>query len=499
MAAVESTQDVSTQEVVDFLKLLNSLASHQSTSFIEKTLKENKTMQDSLKATLKEKQEEYHTFARVMAKLKNDLDRAVERSKTAVAESDSAKSRADELTSEIEGAKSTIAARGQALEKGAAEITGLKSNVETLQKVVKTRDDVIKTQEERQAKDSASIKDLEGKLQTTANELVDTSNQLKDLQDLSCKVVDGSKEFVLTEINKVYGYAQRVAFDFFTDDLSDEILGDTHLFDGISRLVKPIPLPASNSGPAKKARIAAFLASLGSKLADQIFVPFYLPPDENQELPEGLGIDTITVMLSNLSHTDPKRELHLRSILLAISPQEQRNVAYERADDIAEDIFYELCDIVNKEHHQNFHHDVIKLCRLAVDSWDTLRPLKEKIEPFTETEEDTEKYWLPAELDVSSQAKKPQTPGKPNGLGSKPSLHSLKSAKGIKLVWPGFSYGNEVLKQGFMLLDSQIERANDEAPTKRNVRAMQRAHTASPVQTKRRSITKKSKFFKPVD
>ncbi|KAI0432353.1 hypothetical protein F5Y09DRAFT_301927 [Xylaria sp. FL1042] len=493
MASEVSTREVGTPEMVVFLKLLSDLAAHQSTTFIDKAIREHKEMKNTLEATLKQKDEEYNAFTRVMTKLKNDLDKEVATSKNAVAESESAKAKAGQLTNEIDEAKKTIVEKCQQLEEGASTINGLKGNVETLQKEVQTRNKVIKNREEQQAKATALIKDLEGELGDTKAKLVTTSNQLKELQDLSCKVVDGSKEFVLAEINMIYEEAQVLAFKYFQEDLSADILEDTHLFNEIAKSVKPIPLPASNTVPAKKARTAAFLAGLGSRLAGQIFVPFYFLPDEDQELPQ--GIDTITVMLSNLLHTDPKRELHLRSVLLAISPEEQRKIAYERADDIADEIFNNLGDLVLEGQQFEFHESVKRFCRHAVDSWDKLRTLKEKIEPFAETEVDTEKYWLPAELE-GGQAKKPQTNGKPNGLGTKPSLHSLKSAKGIILVWPGFSYGDEVLKQGFMLLDSQVERANEEVrPSKRGIRAMQRA---SPVQSQRRSVTRKSKFTRPI-
>lgn len=296
----------------------------------------------------------------------------------------------------------------------------------------------------------------------------------------------------MSEIDKIYGYAKSLALKYFTADLSDEILAETQVFERIGKDVR-LPLHPSNSIHAKKVRIAVFLASLGTRLADEIFVPFYLLPDENQDLPE--GIDTVTVMLSNLSQTDPKRELHLRSVLLAIYPEEQMKVAMERASEIATYLYFFLRHLVSEDQRENFRQDILQLCREAVLSWDTLRPLKEKVEPYTETEEESPKYWLPAELDAASQARNPQANGQPNGLGSKPSLHSLKSAKGIKLVWPGFSYGNKVLKQGFMLLESQVERASEEAPLKRNVRAMQRASPGFPVLPNRRSITKKSKFM----
>ncbi|KAJ3565266.1 hypothetical protein NPX13_g7567 [Xylaria arbuscula] len=483
MASVESPQDVGTQEVIDFFQLLGTLAKHASSNCVEKALKENKELKGDNDA-----------LVRALTSLQTKLDDQVKRSKDAVAQSDDAKAKASALTSEIDGAKQMIADKEKKIEEDASAITGLQGKVETLENDIKAREEDIKKLQEQQGKDASQISELNAELNTKKTELEVMSSQLKELQDLSCTVIDGSKDLVLSEIDKIYGYAKGVAFKYFTADLSEEILADTHIFEGIRREVR-LPLHPSNSIPAKKVRIAAFLASLGTRLADEIFIPFYLLPDEDQHLPE--GIDTITVMLSNLSQSDPKRELHLRSVLLAISPEEQIKVANERANQIATDLHFYLGHLVSEDQRENFRQDLLQVCRLAVVSWDTLRPLKEKVEPFTEAEEESSKYWLPAELDGSSQARKAQANGQPNGLGSKPSLHSLKSAKGIKLVWPGFSYGNEVLKQGFMLLDSQVERASEEAPSKRSTRAMQRASAGSPVLSNRRSITKKNRFMIP--
>lgn len=299
------------------------------------------------------------------------------------------------------------------------------------------------------------------------------------------------------EVDKIYSFARLVANKYFGEDLPNEILADLPLIEEVAKLVKPVPFPASNSQAAKKARVAAFLACVGSRLADQIFLPFYPVQDDEQYQD---GIDTISVMLSDLSVTDPKRELHLRSVLLGISPDDQLNVAYGRAQNIANEIFGTLGIVLSTEQQTKFLTDMKKLCRLAVDTWDRLRSLKAKVEPFTETSEESDKYWLPAELEaIGPQAKKiPVLNGGKmvTGLVSKPSMHSLKSGSKVVLVWPGFSYGADVLKQGFMLLDSQVRLADEETrPLKRTQRAMQRASTNSSLQSHRMSTIRKPKMF----
>ncbi|KAK5636470.1 hypothetical protein RRF57_012182 [Xylaria bambusicola] len=210
-----------------------------------------------------------------------------------------------------------------------------------------------------------------------------------------------------------------------------------------------------------------------------IFLPYYTRPDDEDDNPK-YGNDAITILLSDLSQSDPKRELHLRSVLLATSPGEQKQIARERADIIAMELYHMMGVLLSGEQQTKFGEELRKFCHEAVESWDMLRSIRVKVEPFMQTEEDTEKYWLPVELDTGSQVVAAK---QANGLAPKPSLRSLKSAKKVTFVWPGFSYGSEMLKQGLMLLDSQVRSADEESASphlKRKERAMQRAMTGSP-------------------
>ncbi|KAI0198399.1 hypothetical protein F4808DRAFT_261781 [Astrocystis sublimbata] len=495
MSSQTDTQEVTPPkvgipEVANFLNLLGTLMSDPSTTWIDRVLKDNEAM----KAAVTQKEIENNGFIQAIAKVSQDLSVEIEKSKLAIAQSDEAKAKASELATEMEQATKTLAEKEQKLQEDASTITSLQGSLESLGKEVSTRDEVIKKQEEQQANHAARIKELEGSLATTQSELDTITAQLSELRSFSCEMADGSKHFVLNEINRIYNFAKGLAERYFREDLSDAVLSNASLFEETRKFVRPIPFPNTNSANAKKVRIAAFLARLGSRLADLIFLPYYMEPDEEEEQQQGL--DAITVLLSNLSHSDATREMQLRSMLLAISPKEQKKIAYDRADMIADEISDYLGVLLSEEQQPKFEDDVRKLCKMAVVSWETLRPLKQKVEPFTQTDEDTEKYWLPAELEVdSSNQSKKQANGKTKGLGSKPSLHSLRSANKVILVWPGFSYGSEVLKQGFMLLDSQVKAADEEVqPLKRNQRAMQRATSSSLAQV-RRSTARKSKLF----
>lgn len=191
-ARMVNTQLVGNQDVANFFELLRALATSSSTTWIDQVLKDNEKM----KANVKEKEDDHNSLVRIITRLRNELDTEAAKSKEAISQSEAAKAKADELATEIEGAKKTIADKDQRLQEDVSTITTLRGSVEALGKDVQSRDDIIKKHEEQQANDDTRIKELEGSLGTTKAELDVRLNQLAEIQSLSCQVVDGSKEFV---------------------------------------------------------------------------------------------------------------------------------------------------------------------------------------------------------------------------------------------------------------------------------------------------------------
>lgn len=192
MACEAGVQAVANRDVANFLEVLRALANNPSTTRIDQVFKDNEKM----KADVKEKENDNDSLLRSMTKLQTKLDTAVAKSEDATSQSAEAKAIADKLTTEIEEAKKTIANKEKKLQEEAGTITTLKGNIETLNKEAKTRDDVIKKHEGKQATDGARIKELEGSLAKTKDELRAKLGELKELQDLSVRVVDGTKDFV---------------------------------------------------------------------------------------------------------------------------------------------------------------------------------------------------------------------------------------------------------------------------------------------------------------
>ncbi|KAI1821824.1 hypothetical protein F4861DRAFT_440553 [Xylaria intraflava] len=477
------------------------MAADPSTAWIRKLLEEN----EHLKAAALKQGGINGGLTLALGQLSEDLKKATAKSELAVSESEASKVKASELASQIDDAIKRIAEKDEQLQNDVTTINGLKTNVEHLDKEVKARDELVKKHEERQAQDDASILELKGELGSTKKQLETTSNQLKELEDLSWDMGTMSKDEILNEINKIYTDAKSLAMNFFGGDVPENVLQDAKTIAEISQVIEPIPFVPTNSLNAKKARMTGFMLVLGYRLAVRIFVPVYYQvpaPGEEYGVFQQDGND-ISFMLSSLAEVDPKRELHLRSVLVATSPDVQKEIALTRARDIADEIYDNFVDLLgeDREREIDFSNQIRALCDAAVESWGKLRVLGVKIEPFTDAEE-SEKYWVQAEMDIGGQArpqspssngnlKKQQSNGKTNSLASKPSIHSLSTASRVTSVWPGFCYGkDEVLKRGYMLVDSQIRKAREEMNSRRTLRAAVRA---SAPQMHRRTTGRKSR------
>ncbi|KAI8628971.1 hypothetical protein F5Y19DRAFT_103426 [Xylariaceae sp. FL1651] len=465
--------DMGTQHVSTFFTLLSSLATDQATAWIDQIIKDNELM----KTHIEEQKHGSDAFIRQLSRLDSELQAAVQKSENAVTEMNKAKTEVQGLQDQITAAQKEIANKDVEIQQKSSTIVDLKATLETRAGEVQARDNTIKEHQEQKAKDDDVISKLRGDLESTRAELTQTASDLQEIRDLSYQMNTKSKDDIINELDRVYNKAKMLSMKYFGDDLPEDMLIDTARFEEARQRFDPIPMPASNSTPAKKARIAACMAALGSRMAERIFVPFYIIPNGKLERPRD-DIDDIVTMLSNLSTNDPKRELHIRSILLAISPEQQMKVAYARAAEIACEVVDELGILLRPEQHESFENDLHGLCRLAVESWSSLRSLKEKIEPFNTTTEYTEQDWTPAELNLGTLQLangKQNGDNHANGLTIKSSMHSLKSSKTLAFVWPGFALGSDLLKHGSMLLESQVKAAEEEQPSKRRERALRRA------------------------
>ncbi|KAI0392249.1 hypothetical protein F5Y17DRAFT_369106 [Xylariaceae sp. FL0594] len=498
-------------QALAFLDLVKTLANDASTGWIEQLIRDNETF----KTQIAEEKEAAGAIYRSQAKLHLELERKDDEVKAAVAARDEAQTKAKDWETEVTMLNKKLEERDEELRLNAAKITELESKLAESEKELQTkvgehaeaigeRDQTISQHVDELKRERDTVKELQASLHSTETEFKAAKVKLDELEKMSCPLVPMQQDKIVKELDRVYNAAKALASKYFSEDLPDEVLAQADLFSHLGKEFQ-YPIPNSNSAAAKKARVAALLTDLGAWLSARVFVPFYTTA---MDAADDGGVDDVTMMLSDLWEEDPAREAYLRKLLLATSPDRQREIALRRADRIAEHVWASMSFMFVGEKKASFEKDLRRLCRFAVDRWDEVRPVCCKVEPFMGDDEFDDRYWLPAELNFvdsdsngsnnnnnnNNNKKSAQTNGnttngkakekekdKPNGLASKASMHSLNTLNQLDCMWPGFYADGQVLRKGYMLLASQIRGAIEESSPyrHRSRRSRQRAAASS--------------------
>lgn len=296
----------------------------------------------------------------------------------------------------------------------------------------------------------------------------------------------------------------RLATTFFSDGLPKATLENGGLWEDLHDKLKWLPLPPSNSKEARQMRMAACVGALGSRFAGHIFVPMYVEPDAGE----------ITNLLSSLSNTDSAREVYLRSVLLSVDPEHQKNIMRKRFVEIIETVHKTLGCLVREEKQSAFEAELREVCRVAVECWEFIRQTEVKVHPvfpaFNPMEDTAavfnDRDWAPIRLAIPGKDKvtelngisKTNGTGKKNGRdqdrnGDRDQEDSPPTTNGVhveeepsssifldvrRAVWPAFYVGDEVMK-GHVLLNSQAKSAWDEMSSPRRVQRQQKRRNGS--------------------
>lgn len=166
------------------------------------------------------------------------------------------------------------------------------------------------------------------------------------------------------KIGGFFPEAYKLVLLYFGDDLPDRICHEANAWDALRKHEavsgSRIPLPSSNSPPAKQMRIAAVLAVLGHHLAEQIFQPLYVL-DDGDELGD---------VLSELASDEPRRETFLRSVLLAVrTDREQQECRNKRIAEVFKATISTVQPLIADGKQENFRRALRDLCSRFCDVW----------------------------------------------------------------------------------------------------------------------------------
>ncbi|ROW07525.1 hypothetical protein VPNG_07068 [Cytospora leucostoma] len=386
-----------------------------------------------------------------------------------------------EKEKELDGLKKQELKVAMELKERREEVTALskglqKSREETSEAIETSKnrnDEVMKlrgaVEEEQKARDECQeeAKKTQAELTETKKKLEVTSLELASLKDLALplKTAVGESTSIKGKLDTIFSDVYRLAGRFFSElKLADDA------FQGIpwENLTKDdrlagIPLPPSNTPPARYMRRAAVIRLIALAAVRHLFQPVYLT-EEGGELGEAL--DEVHVL-------DPRRAHWVRSILLKIDTNEQSKNGKRRAEAVVRDVLQSVgALLVSSDGSQAKVHEfrdvLYRWCEKTLNVWQELQLLEPK---FTALFIDDAKSlrsedWtrLPDSPTLLAQGGAPT-----NGAGPRTEPKGgLISNEIVAKLWPAFLVSRAKdgvtrrFKSGYVLVEPQVSTARKE-------------------------------------
>ena len=262
-------------------------------------------------------------------------------------------------------------------------------------------------------------------------------------------------------------------------DLSESCLSDVKCWEGLRNnpaIHRSIPLPPSNSTPAKSMRVAAGLSVYARALAKHIMRPTYILRD-----------DEALEAFAELTKHDPEQEAFVRSVLLKAFPNRQVLAREALVKMVVADVVEALGWLVPSTQREHFQDGLKGVTGNIANGWSHTQVLEEAVRPsfvLDYTQEWTALPRLPGLGATTQKAKQQQQQQQESG-----SQEQEADGEVARPVWPSLiCYDPEhdmeaLLHHGYGLTESQMSHAIEEC-SRRTQR--QAARQAGPAPRKRR-------------
>ncbi|KAK2026470.1 hypothetical protein LX32DRAFT_730114 [Colletotrichum zoysiae] len=446
------------------VKLFQIISADTSFSYLQTIVVEN----ERLRTRTADLQTAYDVNLQTLTGLQRDV--AAERGRTAAKnnELEASKSTVAELNKKIEQTEAALKEKESQLTAGAEEISKLQGEFKKKEAENEQLQMALKNACSEVSKVKKAEHEAQEKIKTLRTELDKSETRLSKLDSFAVKLEPEPSGATRNQLDVIFKDSFALMRKYLGNDLANDVLSDSSRWNEVRNhpaVNRNIPVPSSNSPPAKKMRVVASLAILAFALSEHVFQPTYLL--DNNEL-AGL-LDYLTTA----SDFEKDMEAHLRSVLLKLCPSKHESNASERAKKASNDLIRRVGPLLPESKRDEFASALEKICQGAARCWAHVQRLVDRVDPVTRFEMTADMdAWKLMELpgmdgEPSKARGSPSPGGKKNG--AQPKTQASGSSSGavedvVAVVWPAFILFDEqeTLREGLVLKGSQVEEAKKE-------------------------------------
>ncbi|KAF2103310.1 hypothetical protein NA57DRAFT_72286 [Rhizodiscina lignyota] len=349
---------------------------------------------ERLQGELEEKETQLDVHLKSVGKLVNEkasLELSLEERDETV---NKAEKKADSLQKRVQQLEEAIHKQNDILTKFKAKTIDQEKELKAREEQVKQLGRKLREEQDRATQFEEGLKLLNTqhaataeKHETTERRLAEIETYMRRLRHEEPKVLDR-----VNRMNALWANTFNLVATYFKENLPNdclkkasawELLQDPDIFN------HRVPLPRTNSAPAKQMRIAVILAIIARLLDKHIF---YL----THELEEHSGIRTTLLQIA-VDHS--AKESFVRSVLLSLSPEDEEATT-ERINTFREQVMAYVEELLGTSAAATFNSELEKIARSAYETWDAVRTTTERYEPTFDA--DIEQFeWNTLDLDAA--------------------------------------------------------------------------------------------------
>ncbi|KFH45038.1 hypothetical protein ACRE_041120 [Hapsidospora chrysogenum ATCC 11550] len=311
--------------------------------------------------------------------------------------------------------------------------------------------------------------------------------RLEQLESFSIQMVDCTtiQETGNASLGSIFDAAYKLMESFLFQDVAQATLNKFPL-DAPTK----IPLPASNTLPARQMRLATGLAVLGHALGRHIFQPLYISEDK----------DGLTASMAKVLDDNPELETHARGVVLNLLDDDILVAKGQaRAQKAAMEVSRNVKTLLPAKMGDSFDKNLQLFCNQALETWLPLQRVADRVMvefSYTESSEEWKELPIPSgtttnngQIDGSSSAKQAKNTsrhsngsssssqpgpsgqrgsapgGSSQGQSSIPRPASSNLGNHVYKVWPAIIVNDDdvtLLHHGFFLTEEQVKEAREE-------------------------------------
>ncbi|PYH28318.1 uncharacterized protein BO87DRAFT_452347 [Aspergillus neoniger CBS 115656] len=219
------------------------------------------------------------------------------------------------------------------------------SHAQELQKTLQEKDNLI-----RKAK---------AKFRKQTEVLVQAQQDISALQEFASGFYEGDKGSLINDFTGLWQFTKTELYSQFNVNFTTETISNGSAWTNLKHcnLVHNyhIPLPCSNTPPAKQIRLAIILAILAREINKYIFQPCYIIPEDT----------CIRKILSDLAMTDSEKKSFYWSVLQSINTQAQEKALSSTIQAVVGRVLSYFDNLLTEAQHMSMRSSLEKIVRKA--------------------------------------------------------------------------------------------------------------------------------------